>query len=231
MRKGLAPYAPLVDGLQRIAGSEPLWVRDVTVSNSTWGNRLLQLFGPRDGVHALGGGIGQGIQQALGAALAAPARKTLCITGDGGLQVNLGELATLVQERANVVVIVMNDGGYGVIRNIQDAIYGSRRVYTELHNPDFELFARSLKLSYRKVSKASDMAATLKAATVGRTDRIRCRAGGRLAMDILTVRLRRAAMAKIRGNCGVEKTFLSILWTVRGHDSEMIVDRDDLAVD
>ena len=60
--------------------------------------------------------------------------------------VNVGELASLVQEQANVTIVLMNDGGYGVIRNIQDAIYGSRRVYTELHNPDFELFARSLKL-------------------------------------------------------------------------------------
>jgi acetolactate synthase-1/2/3 large subunit len=110
-------------------------VRDVTVSNSTWGNRSLRIAGPRDGVHALGGGIGQGVQMAIGAALAAGNRKTLCLVGDGGLQVNIGELATLVQEKANVLVLLMNDRGYGVIRNIQDAQYGGRRYYADLHTP------------------------------------------------------------------------------------------------
>ncbi len=162
--KGLGPYESMVGELQAAAGRDFIWVRDVTLSNSTWGNRSLKLFGPRDGVHAMGGGIGQGIQMALGAAKGAPNRKVLCLSGDGGLMVNVGELASLVQEKANVTIVLMNDGGYGVIRNIQDAIYGSRRVYTELHNPDFELFARSLKLSYKKVSKTADMAAALKAA-------------------------------------------------------------------
>ena len=60
LRDGLGPYAALVDALQAAAGREFLWVRDVTIANSTWGNRLLRIFGPRDGVHAVGGGIGQG---------------------------------------------------------------------------------------------------------------------------------------------------------------------------
>ena len=69
MRDGLGPYERLVAELQRAAGRDFVWVRDVTVSNSTWGNRSLRICGPRDGVHALGGGIGQGMQMAIGAAL------------------------------------------------------------------------------------------------------------------------------------------------------------------
>jgi acetolactate synthase-1/2/3 large subunit len=151
VRDGLGPYAGLLDGLQRAAGREFVWVRDVTVSNSTWGNRSLRIFGPRDGVHALGGGIGQGIQMAAGAALGAGGRKTFCLVGDGGLQVNLGELATLVQEQADVVVVLMNDRGYGVIRNIQDAQYGGRRYYADLHTPDFGTLAQSLGLPFHRV--------------------------------------------------------------------------------
>ena len=71
MRDGLGPYARLVAELQRAAGRDFVWVRDVTVSNSTWGNRSLHIVDPRDGVHALGGGIGQGVPMAIGAALAA----------------------------------------------------------------------------------------------------------------------------------------------------------------
>ncbi len=171
---GLGPYRMLLAELQRAAGRDFVWVRDVTVSNSTWGNRSLRIFGPRDGVHALGGGIGQGVQMAIGAAIAsetaaiakgaavaAGARKTLCLVGDGGLQVNIGELATMVQENANVVMILMNDRGYGVIRNIQDAQYGGRRYFSDLHTPDFAAHAQSIGLRYRRISDLASIATTL----------------------------------------------------------------------
>jgi len=61
----------------------------------------------------MGGGIGQGLPMAIGAALAAPGRKTVALAGDGGLQLSFGEFVTLVQEDADVLLIVMNDGGYG----------------------------------------------------------------------------------------------------------------------
>ena len=149
-RAGLGPYDSLVDGLQRVAGRDFTWVRDVTISNSTWGNRLLKIFGARDGVHALGGGIGQGVAMSIGAALGSN-KKTLCLVGDGGLQLNLGELATLVQEQADVLVVLMNDRGYGVIRNIWDAVYGGRRAYSDLHTPDFAMLAQSIALPFQRV--------------------------------------------------------------------------------
>jgi acetolactate synthase-1/2/3 large subunit len=65
---GLGPYADLVKALQSAAGRNFNWVRDVTVSNSTWGNRELRIFEPSAGVHATGGGIGQGMPMAIGAA-------------------------------------------------------------------------------------------------------------------------------------------------------------------
>jgi acetolactate synthase-1/2/3 large subunit len=164
VRDGLGPYERLVAELQRAAGRDFVWVRDVTVSNSTWGNRSLRIAGPRDGVHALGGGIGQGIQMAIGAALAAGGRKTLCLVGDGGLQVNIGELATLVQEQADVIVVLMNDRGYGVIRNIQDAQYGGRRYYADLHTPDFALLAQSIALPFHRVRDLATADGVLKEA-------------------------------------------------------------------
>ncbi|MGE5794226.1 MAG: thiamine pyrophosphate-binding protein [Bacteroidota bacterium] len=162
VRDGLGPYERLVAELQRAAGRDFVWVRDVTVSNSTWGNRSLRISGPRDGVHALGGGIGQGVQMAIGAALAAGNRKTLCLVGDGGLQVNIGELATLVQEKADVLVLLMNDRGYGVIRNIQDAQYGGRRYYADLHTPDFERLAQSIALPLHRVRDLGQIGSTLR---------------------------------------------------------------------
>lgn len=154
--KGLGPYQRLVDSLQRAVGRDYNWVRDVTISNSTWGNRLLKIFAPRAGVHALGGGIGQGVQMAIGAALANSAAKTVCLVGDGGLMVNVGELATAVQENANVMIVLMNDKCYGVIRNIQDAQYGGRRYYVDLHQPEFAQFCSSLGLTHYRLSSLDE---------------------------------------------------------------------------
>jgi acetolactate synthase-1/2/3 large subunit len=154
-RAALGPYDVLVDELQRLAGRQFVWVRDVTISNSTWGNRLLRIHGPRDGVHALGGGIGLGIPMAIGASIGSN-KKTICLVGDGGLQLNLGELATLVQEKADVVVVLMNDRGYGVIRNIWDAQYRGRRAYSDLHTPDFAQLAKSLGLAHRSIKGRVD---------------------------------------------------------------------------
>jgi len=149
---GLGPYKRLVEVLQSAIGRDYNWVRDVTVSNSTWGNRLLKVFTPRAGVHAMGGGIGQGAQMAIGAALSGVAKRTVCLVGDGGLMLNVGELVTAVQEDAKVLFIVMNDQCYGVIRNIQDATYGARRMFVQLHQPDFAQFCGSFGLAHHRIS-------------------------------------------------------------------------------
>ncbi|MGQ0654852.1 MAG: thiamine pyrophosphate-binding protein [Betaproteobacteria bacterium] len=161
VRSALGPYEALVDALQASLGRDFVWVRDVTISNSTWGNRLLRIHGPRDGVHALGGGIGQGVPMAIGAALAAGGRKTVCLLGDGGLQLSLGELATAMQEKADILFVLMNDRGYGVIRNIWDSAYGGRRAYSDLHTPDFALLAKSLNLAYLSVKDRNAFAAAV----------------------------------------------------------------------
>ncbi|MBN9114194.1 MAG: thiamine pyrophosphate-binding protein, partial [Pandoraea sp.] len=135
--EGLGPYRQLVSALQSALG------RDFN---------LLKLFSPRAGVHALGGGIGQGMQMGIGAALAGNAKKTVALCGDGGLMVNVGELATAVQEKAPVVILLMNDQCYGVIRNIQDAQYGGRRHYVQLHQPDFAAFCASLQLKHERIT-------------------------------------------------------------------------------
>jgi acetolactate synthase-1/2/3 large subunit len=66
--------------------------------------------------------------------------------------VNVGELATAVQEKAPVVILLMNDQCYGVIRNIQDAQYGGRRHYVQLHQPDFAAFCASLQLKHERIT-------------------------------------------------------------------------------
>jgi acetolactate synthase-1/2/3 large subunit len=161
MRAAVAPYDRVADAIARVAGADFNWVRDVTVANSTWGNRLLRLPQIRRGVHATGGGIGQGLAMGIGAAVATPQRKTWVLVGDGGLALNLGELATAVQERTGIVLMVMNDGGYGILRNLQDADYGGHRCYADLHTPRFALLAEALAMGYHRVASLDGLDAVL----------------------------------------------------------------------
>jgi acetolactate synthase-1/2/3 large subunit len=154
----LGPYVQLKNSLQTKLGKALWWVRDITLSNTMWGNRAPVLDHPRAGVHALGGGIGQGLAMGIGVAIANEEhglqRKTVVLAGDGGFMLNVGELACAAQERANLLLILMNDSRYGVIKNIQDAIYGSRHCYVELHNPEFHKFCESLQVPHIKLSQA-----------------------------------------------------------------------------
>ena len=162
LRRTLGPYEDVVDALRAWMPNDARWVRDVTVSNSTWGNRFIPLRSPRAGVHALGGGIGQGLPMAIGAALASTA-KTVALTGDGGLQLCIGELATFVQEQADMLLLVMNDRGYGVIRNIQDHAFGGRHYLADILTPDFQAIAAAIGLPAVRVTDTASFESALRA--------------------------------------------------------------------
>lgn len=152
-RAGLGPYASLPGQLRAVMPRDALWVRDITLNNSTWGNRLFPVHGPHDSIHPVGAGIGLGLHLGIGAALA-DGRKTVMMSGDGGFFLNVTELWTAVQERADMVMLVMNDRGYGVIKHIQDSLYGGRRFYGDLLAPDLQKLAELAGIPAWKVSAA-----------------------------------------------------------------------------
>jgi len=161
LRQALGPYAVVADTLRHHVSEEKLpFVRDVTIANSMFGNRYVTLAAPNLGVHALGGGIGQGIAMAIGAACAAHSRKTVALLGDGGGMLYIGELATAVEQQADIVFVLMNDRGYGVIRNIQDSQYGGRHCYTLSNTPDFAKLSEGMGMAYRRVDDAQDFPGT-----------------------------------------------------------------------
>lgn len=160
----IGPYRSFPGDLRKAVPKDAVWVRDVTISNSTWGNRIFPLSGPRDSVYPVGAGIGPGLPFAIGAALAAPGRKVVCMSGDGGFALSLAELWTAVQERAEVVFLIMNDRGYGVITHIQDRMYGGRHFYADLAGPDFARLADLAGIPYRRIEAAAALAPAVTAA-------------------------------------------------------------------
>ncbi len=125
-------------------------VRDSTVAAYLWGNRVLPVLHPRTSIRASSLAIGPGVPLAIGAALGSGCR-TLLIQGDGGLMLSLGELATLVEYQLPVVVCVFNDGGYGVLRVIEERVM-DRRFGVDLHTPDFAVVAQGMGLAAERVS-------------------------------------------------------------------------------
>lgn len=162
-RKDIGAYAQICDSMRkRLPRRSPI-VRDVSTPGSSWGNRLLPIYDPTDNLYAAGGGIGQGLATAIGAAVARPSDPVLLLVGDGGLAVHLGELAVLAAEQPRVIAVVFNDGGYGVLRNMQKA-RGARKRAVDLATPDFEALAASFGLRHRRVDSAEGFDKALKRA-------------------------------------------------------------------
>ena len=135
-RSTLGGQAVLLDGLRETLPHDAIVVRDVTVPATVWGSRLLEVREPRAALHSASMAIGQGLPMAIGAAVGRPDRTVVLLVGDGGFAVSVGELLTAVQERAKLVIVLFNDAGYAILRNLQDAYFGGRRFGVDLQPHD-----------------------------------------------------------------------------------------------
>ncbi|TXC96796.1 thiamine pyrophosphate-binding protein [Streptomyces sp. ISID311] len=126
-------------------------------------------FDPR-GANALhsaqgAGGLGYGFPAALGVAAADPARPVLAVSGDGGAMYSLAELATARQYDAPVTWLIVDDGGYGILREYMTDTFGAATA-TELTRPDFVALAESFGVPAVRTSPEhlrTDLAAALAA--------------------------------------------------------------------
>lgn len=113
------------------------------------------------------GALGYGLPAAIGAALADPARQVICLAGDGGFQFTLGEMGTAMELGAHLVVLLLNNGGYGEIKAAMQAA-GVAPVGVDLHTPDFVALALSYgwsALRYPYGVEAATLAQAIQAAS------------------------------------------------------------------
>ncbi|AYC33630.1 5-guanidino-2-oxopentanoate decarboxylase [Pseudomonas cavernae] len=138
---GWAHYRQLFDGILATL-PDARFVGDSTQTVYS-GNHLVELDGPRRWFNSSTGygTLGYGLPAALGAKLAEPARPVICLIGDGGLQFSLPELASAVEAKVGIVVLLWNNHGYGEIKR-----YMQRRAITplgvDIYTPDFLAIAR-----------------------------------------------------------------------------------------
>ena len=156
VRSTMGPWEGILDSIQQFMPEDAILVRDVTVPATTWGSRLIVRRHPRTTIHASAGGIGQALPMAIGAQMGAPSKTVVALCGDGGLLVNIGELAAARQENAPVVLVLFDDHGYGVLRNIQNAHFEGRRIGVDFRSPDFVAIARAFGFESERVNSADD---------------------------------------------------------------------------
>ncbi|MEJ0016671.1 MAG: thiamine pyrophosphate-dependent enzyme [Acetobacteraceae bacterium] len=108
--------------------------------------------------------LGWGYGTALGAQAAAPGRKVVLATGDGGFMFQSAELATAMRHRLPVVVVVFDDGAFGNVRRIQEQQYGNRLIACDLTNPDFVKFAESFGMAAFRATTPEALEAALRQA-------------------------------------------------------------------
>jgi acetolactate synthase-1/2/3 large subunit len=160
LRSQIGPYGEVADIMREQLAENTVLVTDVTIPGYTWGNKLFDIYEPRDYLYMTGGGIGQGLPMAIGAQIGQPEKKVVLIAGDGGFMVNAGEMITAIQEDTPIIVLLFDDGGYGILRYYQEAAYG-RRTSVDLKNPDFVMMAKSMGFESEKVHSVEEFQAGL----------------------------------------------------------------------
>ncbi len=123
---------------------------------------LVELCGQTTYMKPVGfGNMGFALPAAIAVKLEWPDRPALCLIGDGSLGMTLAELETAVREQAAVAVVVMNDGGYGNIRQEQALRYGDRYIGVDFGDVDYAAVARAFGVGAERVTSSREVLGAL----------------------------------------------------------------------
>lgn len=135
----------------------PIVTTDVG-QHQMWAGQRFLCDEPRTFVTSGGlGTMGFGLPAALGAQCAAPGRLVLCLSGDGSFQQTVQALATASEARLPVKVIVLDNGGLGMVRQWQDLFYGRRFFSVDMKNPDLAKVAEAFGAAAFTVERPEDL--------------------------------------------------------------------------
>jgi acetolactate synthase I/II/III large subunit len=107
------------------------------------------------------GTMGFGIPAAMGAKMGAPERTVCMFAGDGGFQMTIQELGTIMQEQIGVKMIILNNHFLGMVRQWQEMFFDERYSFTNMLNPDFIAIAKAYKIDGTEVHKREDLDAAI----------------------------------------------------------------------
>lgn len=155
-RNGLT-MANVVQRISMLAGNNKIVVTDVG-QNQMFAARFSYFADRRSWISSGGlGTMGFGLPAAIGAKVANPDKTVIAFLGDGGFQMNIQELGTILQSNIGVKMVLMNNSWLGMVRQWQELFYDKRYSFTHLVNPDFQQVAQAYGIQSAKVTSLDDL--------------------------------------------------------------------------
>ncbi len=156
-RGGMSPEV-ILTAIRDATGGECTIVTDVG-QHQMWVAKLFPYRRPN--THITSGGLGTmgfAVPAAMGVHLARPQEPVWAISGDGGFQMNMAEMATMVQEGLTVKLAIFNNGYLGMVRQWQQFFHGKRYSSTPIWSPDYVKLAEAYGIPGYRVRHASELA-------------------------------------------------------------------------
>jgi acetolactate synthase-1/2/3 large subunit len=168
-KDGTHSSKPPLDLWQLVQDLQATLPHDTIITNgagnyATWAHRFWRYGAMRTQLAPTSGAMGYGVPAGVAAKIVDPQRTVVTFAGDGEFMMTGQELATAVQYRAGLILIVFNNNMFGTIRMHQEREYPGRVSGTELHNPDFAALARAYGGQGEVVEKTADFAPALQRA-------------------------------------------------------------------
>ncbi len=108
------------------------------------------------------GTMGYALPAAIGAKFGAPDRQVVAIMGDGGAQMNIQELGTIMQFKPNVKILILNNSFLGMVRQWQELFHEKRYSFTDIQSPNFVQVAKAYQIDGKQISKREELRQGLK---------------------------------------------------------------------
>lgn len=142
----------VIDMIASKCGGDAIIVTDVG-QQQMFASRYSKFNSTRSFITSGGlGTMGFGLPAAIGAKIGSPDRQVILIAGDGGIQMTIQELGTIMQNKLAVKIVVLNNSFLGMVRQWQQLFFDSRYSFTELENPHFDLIAKAYNIDSCLVS-------------------------------------------------------------------------------
>ena len=156
--------AHVINDLWKVTKGEAIVVTDVG-QHQMWEAQYYHHDRPRSLITSGGlGTMGFALPAAIGAKFARPDAEVWVVAGDGGFQMTSCELATIVQEKINVKIAIINNGYLGMVRQWQEFFYDKRYVATPLVAPDFVSLANAFGIRGERITTRAEVVPTIEAA-------------------------------------------------------------------
>jgi acetolactate synthase-1/2/3 large subunit len=156
--------AHVINDLWKETRGEAIVVTDVG-QHQMWEAQYYHHNQPRTLITSGGlGTMGFALPAAIGAKFAKPESEVWVVVGDGGFQMTMCELATIVQEKINIKIAIINNGYLGMVRQWQEFFYDKRYVATPLVAPDFAALANAFGIRGERITSRGDVLPTIRSA-------------------------------------------------------------------